>query len=305
MTLSRSNFWKPVQRHVVDPVDGLPLRVFEAMLVCGFLVRFTSRLVHWREWLTPRGFHLTAKQAWDLGYPQAWPLLEQPWMVAALALGVYAGALAAVTLRWRRLGLIALFFAAVYTEGVDYLSASSQERIYVAVFALLATAPGVWRDAGTGRLMVAAAPVRVMQATLVLIYFVAGYTKCHPGDWLKYPDVVWTQVQGFHRTEFAAWALRTLPKGVWAMMQYGTLIFEVGAPVWFTCRRTRPFAIAFGLSLHLMIAVMMKGLIFFALQMWSFYALFISPEIWRRVARAVAARYANRTKPHANAGFSS
>jgi hypothetical protein len=46
----------------------------------------------------------------------------------------------------------------------------------------------------SGRFMVCAATVRAMQATLLTTYFASGWAKCHPGDWLKYSDVLWKQV---------------------------------------------------------------------------------------------------------------
>lgn len=122
-----------------------------------------------------------------------------------------------------------------------------------------------------------------MQAALVLIYFVAGYSKCYPGDWLKFSDVVYTHVQGFHRTDLAAWMIRTLPLWSWTVIQGATLVFEVFAPIWFYWRRTRLWAIAYGLQMHLGIALLMKGLIYFSAQMWTFYTLFLTGDEWRKI----------------------
>ncbi|MBE7498555.1 MAG: hypothetical protein HS117_26755 [Verrucomicrobiaceae bacterium] len=60
-----------------------------------------------------------------------------------------------------------------------------------------------------------------------------------------------------------------------------TLLFELEAPVLFCVRKLRPIAFVIGMGLHLMIALMMKDLIFFSAQMWTFYALFVTPEQWR------------------------
>lgn len=90
------------------------------------------------------------------------------------------------------------------------------------------------------------------------------------------------KVQGMHRTELAALLLRSLPAWIWTAAQAGTLIFEIGAPIWFSWRRTRWLAIIAGCGLHLGIAVMMNRVGFFSLQMVSFYALFVRPEEWRR-----------------------
>ena len=88
----------------------------------------------------------------------------------------------------------------------------------------------------------------------------------------------------------AAWALRVLPDGMWTAGQYGTLVFEIGAPIWFAWRRTRYWAIAAGFGLHLGIALMMRNVGLFSLQMVAFYPLFVSAEAWRGFGRWVLER---------------
>ena len=75
--------------------------------------------------------------------------------------------------------------------------------------------------------------------------------------------------------------LRNLPLWAWSVMQYMTLVFEVFAPIWFCWRRTRLLAVAYGFVMHLMIALLMKGLICFAFQMWAFHAVFVTADEWR------------------------
>lgn len=129
--------------------DGRPLRQFEIFFTVTFLWRFLSKLLYWEEWLTDAGFHLTSGEQWSMGYPLPCPLLA-PWMVPVLALITVAGGLMVILFRWRRLGLILCFLTAIYTGGVDYLSASSQERIYVVIYAMLATGPALKRAAAGG-----------------------------------------------------------------------------------------------------------------------------------------------------------
>jgi hypothetical protein len=68
--------------------------------------------------------------------------------------------------------------------------------------------------------------------------------------------------------------LRHLPLWGWSVLQYLALAFELLAPLLFTVRRLRPVALVLGIGFHLVIALMMKDLIFFSLQMWTFYLLF-------------------------------
>ena len=264
------------------PVEALPLRIFEVAFAGTFLLRLTRNFPV-AEWLTEAGFHLTSAEWQALGYPASFPLLPL-WGAWLYVVGMVAAWLV-LMLRpgWRRWALGALFVGAVYAQGVDYLSASSANKQSIAVFAILLTGPGLWRDAATGRWMVSAATVRALQATLLVLYFAAGWAKAFAGDWLKYSDVLFTQVQGVHRNELAAWALRNVPMGAWTFMQWLALGFELLAPVLIGWRRLRPLGLVLGIGMHLIIALLMAKLIFFSLQMWTYYALFVSAEGWRRL----------------------
>jgi hypothetical protein len=193
--------------------------------------------------------------------------------------------------RNRRLALWILLGCAIYAQGGDYVSATSANKLFIGIFALLATGPGVVRVPETGREVVSAATVRAIQATLIVQYFAAGVSKCYPGDWLRYGDVLWTQIQGVHRTDLAAWLLRTLPMWAWTAQQYLAVGFELLAPVLFTVRRFRPVALIVGIGFHLVIALTMHNLIFFSAQMWTFYALFVTPEQWRKLVLTLQAGF--------------
>lgn len=289
----------------LGPVEALPLRVFECLFTLTFLIWMGRCFLTWEEWLTPRGFHLTEAELNAMGYPAPWPLLAD-WQVPVFGGLILLGAglllwpqyeckvAQAACLRFkiraikmiappwsRRAGLILLFATALYAQRVDYMAAFTLSKLYVGIYAVLMLAPGLWRDAATGRLMVSAAPLRVLQATLILQYFAAGLAKFE-GDWLKGHDILWGHAQGLYRTEFAAWALRHLPMWAWALQQHLSLVFELLAPVLFCVRRLRPVAFVVGIGFHLVIALMMKDLILFSLQMWTFYALFVPTEWWQR-----------------------
>jgi hypothetical protein len=77
----------------------------------------------------------------------------------------------------------------------------------------------------------------VLQATLVIHYFTAGWSKAVFGDWLVDRYALWTHVQGVYGTEIAAVLLEALPRDVWAFMQTGALFFELSAPALFGIRR--------------------------------------------------------------------
>lgn len=267
---------------LVGDTDALPLRVFEVLFTSSYLLWMGRCFMTWQEWLTENGFHLTATELTAMGYPAPFELLTG-WGVLWLALGIGVAGLAHMLNKWRRLALLALFVSAVYVQGADLMAAFTLNKLYVAVFGILLITPGITRDAGTGRLRVSALAVRVIQATLILQYFASGLAKAFRGDWLKFSDVLYTQVQGVYRTDAAAWLLRYLPVWAWTGMQWTTLLFELEAPVLFCVRKLRAIAFVIGISLHALNALLMKDLIFFSAQMWTFYALFITADEWRRV----------------------
>lgn len=247
-------------------------RLFEVVFTACFLLYMGRNLLNPLEWLTSEGFHL----ADGLQRPNAlrpFPLLAT-WAVpifAILLLGL--GWVVGFCPRWRRWAFGALALLALYAEGVDSASAFALNKIYGAGFIFLLFAPGYEGAQFRGSIV----SVRVFQMMLLTIYFATGFTKVYGGDWLKHTDVVWSHAQGYYCTDFAAFLLRHLPPVGWTIIQYSVLVFELGAPLWFGWRRTRPFAVLFGLSFHLGIALMMKAVWVFSLQMVTFYILFL-PE---------------------------
>lgn len=297
----KDGFWERTGAFWLGPVEALPLRMFECLFTMTFLIWMGQCFLTWEEWLTEAGFHLTEAELASMGYPAPWPLLE-PWQVPVFAglillggvlllwpMGAGFGQAGKRALPLRRIGLVLLFATALYAQRVDYMAAFTLNKLYVGIYAVLMVAPGMWRDRESGRLMVSAAPLRVLQATLILQYFAAGLAKAS-ADWLKGGDILWGQVQGVFRTEVAAWALRNLPLWAWTIQQHLSLVFELLAPVLFCVRRLRPVAFVVGIGFHLVIALMMKDLIFFSAQMWTFYALFVSAERWRWVGGLVMRR---------------
>lgn len=179
------------------------------------------------------------------------------------------------------MGFFLLFACALYALRVDYMSAFTLNKLYVGIFALLALSPGLFRDVG-GRWLTSVITGRVIQWTLILQYFAAGLAKAN-GDWLKDGDVLLSQVLGVFRTEGAAWALNWLPEWTWTAQQQAALGFKLFAPLLFAHRRLLPVAVVMGFGFHFLIAVFMKDLIYFSLQMWTFYAMFISAKGWQRM----------------------
>ncbi len=208
------------------------------------------------------------------------------WLIAVLAGGAYA--------IWARPDsgrpmtdhqVYGLIFGAVVVGLIALMAATWRRR-----------PPAVRR----GDLFQSAWPVRVLQATLIIQYGTAGICKIAHGDWMGFPgewfamvdgwpswqggsvtfkgDILVGHSVGLYRTEIAAWLVGILPHWAWVVQGVLALAFELFAPVLFMVRRLRPLAYFIGVNMHLIIALMMVDLIWFSLQMVTFYILFMNDD---------------------------
>jgi ABC-type enterobactin transport system permease subunit len=90
-----------------------------------------------------------------------------------------------------------------------------------------------------------------------------AHTTC---CWLS-QDVLWSHVHDDYQSWLAWRLVRIVPEAGWQALQYLTLAFEVGAPLWFAVRRTRLPARFVGLGMHAMIGLMFGPVVWFALLM--------------------------------------
>ena len=86
-------------------------------------------------------------------------------------------------------------------------------------------------------------------------------------------------------------------------MQWLIVLFEIEAPVLFCLRKLRVVAFVLGMGFHLLIALLMKDLIFVSVQMWSFYALFITADEWRWLGQKALSVWAVGTARNSQASF--
>lgn len=281
--------------------NAQPARAFECCFVVAFLINMAHAFGCWQEWLTSAGIHPNAEEMAALRYPPPWPTLLD-WQVVLFGFLVLLGSVIILFPRggdgavknWLRsamaqkLGFGLLFACGLYAQRVDYISATMVNRLFVVVFAMLALAPPIRYTSQYPCGVQSIATLRLLQATLLLQYFASGLAKMN-AEWLASPEVLWSHVQGLHRTDFAAWALRTMPKWSWSVQQYLALAFEVLAPLLFGIRFLRSGALAFGFCFHLLIALLMQDLILYAVVMWSFYPLFLPASFWRPVCNELQA----------------
>ena len=252
-------------------VPAIRLDTFRQALLYSLAFYMLARWMFAEEWLTAAGFHPST--AADRGHAPGLPLLPPAllWPFGALLFGSIA---LVIFDRWRRAATWVALAAVIYVSLADPISAFTLNRLYVFTLLVLAIAP-------TGP-TIAAWPVRMLQLTLLTHYFASGLCKSLHGDWLKYDDVLWMQIQGLYMTDTAAWMVRNLPAWTFEVQQHLALGFELAAPVLLGVRRLRWFGIGVGFVMHLIIAVTMYQLIYFSLQMLCFYVLFLDSDALAR-----------------------
>ena len=269
---------------LVRPGDPARLQAFERVFTLTFAAYLAVRFLHVREWLTADGFHYS-----QADYPpfEGHPLPLLPLWGAVLFGGVfYAAVFAVVCGCWRRGGLLVLFLGSVYVNFADTSAAAALNRVYIVIYALLATAPSA-RMTGDG-LIQSRAPVLIIQTYVIVFYVGAGLAKAWHGEWAGNSDAVWHIIQGVYRTDFGAWCLNVLPMWTFGFMHWSALVFEIGAPLWLGIAKLRPAGVVVGVSLHAFIAFMFTTVIWFSLQMIAFYILFLPNKWWVLLNKGVS-----------------
>jgi hypothetical protein len=136
---------------------------------------------------------------------------------------------------------------------------------------------------------------RFLQLLPVVMYSASGIAKAR-GDWLKVPLVLWTQLHSSLQTPIAFALASVLPAWTWTLFQGLVLAFEVFAPLWFGLRRTRPFALVFGLGMHAMIGLMFGPVIWFSLLMMTLLVAGYLPDRFLEPVEAIVRRWEKRPR---------
>ena len=271
----------------LGPMDPIVLETFRVAVGGAILLYLAAWWRYAPEWLTPLGFHGSAK---GITFAPVAPTLP-PWALPWFGLLLF-GSVAAFTAGWKTRVATWLSWACLfYVTTADHLAAYSLNRFFIfKLFILGLTIRGCyWSLDRTPPRPQSVWPLRILQATVLAHYFLAGWSKVTHGDWLQNSNVLWSQVNGIYRTDEAAWMLRVLPLGVWSWMQYAALTFELAAPVLFMIKRLRPLGLVMGIGFQFLVAWTMYQLIYFSLQMLCFYVLFIDPEHLHALRRRLTA----------------
>ena len=258
-----------------QPVLRLELiRIVAPLATLGFM---SSRLAHADEWLTDVGFQ--APRMLEPDYRQ--PLFLSPLSpTAAWALGalmVLSGLAVAAGFRARAAAVV---FASTlaYVALADRLAAFTVSKLSPAVMIALACSPCGTRfgvDAWLRRrrspeeplpAYVAGGGPRFFQIFLPVFYLGSGFAKLN-GDWLTHPLVLWTHVHDSYQSGFSWLVANALPAWAWTLLQYVVHTLELGAPLWFGLKQTRPVALVLAVGMHAMIGLMFWPVRWFSLLM--------------------------------------
>jgi uncharacterized membrane protein YphA (DoxX/SURF4 family) len=289
--LARAAAWV----HRPQPIERLALmRLVVPVAVLGFLA---ARLVHADHWLSPVGFHAPNLGGNDWRQPLYLPAIPvaAAWLVA-VAIAVSGLCLAVGLFTRPAAGVFAVLVA--YVALADRLEAFTVTKLAPVLSLALCLSPcglrysvDAWRRrAGpTPPSEVPGGLVTFAQIFLPVMYSGSGLAKVR-GDWLG-GDVLWSHLHDSYQTGFAWFLVHSVPGGAWQALQYLTLVFEVGAPLWFALPWTRTPALIVGLGMHAMIGLMFGPVIWFALLMGGLLVAAYAPARWlRRAAEAIARR---------------
>lgn len=268
------------------PHDVRFIRAFEWLVCVAMLYYFGNHLQEGEWWLTEKGFHVSAAGT-SSHYLTPPPLVPAEWLtplsIAFYSLGgIYLLGYGRRVLNW-------VFFAlCVYIQAVDQPSSFTINRMLIIYFLFLGLQPPA--EEIDRRKMVSGWLIRIFQLTLVFQYFGAGICKWYGGNWMDNVGgglfesmnyVIWSQSQGHYKNEISAWAINVWPPFLWGMFAWGALAVETFSPVLFFMKSkpVRHAALFAGFMMHMGIAILMKDLIYFSLQMVCSYVFFL-PESW-------------------------
>jgi uncharacterized membrane protein YphA (DoxX/SURF4 family) len=284
------------------------LRLVLPLVLLGFA---SSRLVHADEWLSPAGFRVP-----DLGGNDWRQPLYLPPLPTAMAWAVAAAITAAglcLSVGFFTRPAAALFAALLaYTALADRLEAFTVSKLGPMLVLALWLGPSgarysvdAWLEQRRWRRRnprgqppappthVAGGVIRFLQIFLVVMYSGAGIAKLR-GDWLN-GDVLWSHLHTDYQTWVAWLFIRAFPTWAWPALQILTLVFEVGAPLWFALPWTRRPALVVGLGMHAMIGLMFGPVLWFALLMSTLLLGCYTPDSWLdRVLDSLIARWLDR-----------
>lgn len=140
------------------------------------------------------------------------------------------------------------------------------------------------RGLDVGPVFVPAWPVRLIQLQLCALYCTTGLVKLKGEGWLEGSWWDGTSVHyTFHYLTLNRYSPASFSMPLWVTMAmtYSTVWWETLFPLLVLWRRTRLFALVFGVLLHIGILATL-AITWFSLNTLSFYAVWLPDEFWQR-----------------------
>jgi hypothetical protein len=283
------------------PIERVELvRILAPLATLGFMA---SRAVHADEWLGEAGFRVPDLGSADHRQPFYLAPLHDPWPWVLAAALVASGLSLSAGFRTKASGSI---FAAclVYVALADRLAAFTVSKLSPVVALALVLGPAgarysvdAWvraRRGGGGEqggvlpTRSTAGTVRFFQLLLPVFYCASGVCKAR-GDWLSHPQVLFTHLHDSYQTSLS-WALANgTPAWAWTLLQGVVLALELLAPLWFGWARSRPFALAAAIGMHLAIGLMFGPVRYFsALMIALLLGAFLPEPLLARAGRLLS-----------------
>ena len=274
-----------VQR-VFAPQPIIRLELVRILVPLALLLFVATRVIHPDDWLSSDGFRIPKL---DNAYHQVvYTAPLSPFWARATSVLIVLAALGTAAGAFTRVSATLLAVLLAYVSLSDRSASFTVTKIGpVLALALALTPAGArwsvdeWRRRRrdpdyVAPTHVSGGCVRFFQLFLIVFYFASGIAKAR-GDWLGYPYVLWSHLHDSYQTPVSWFFANHLPTFAWPVMQALTIAFELGAPLWFALRWTRPYALAWGVAMHAMIGMMFGPLAGFSLLMMSLLVASFAP----------------------------
>jgi uncharacterized membrane protein YphA (DoxX/SURF4 family) len=284
-----SDAWDPARIFRPQPIARIEvLRILLPLAILGFL---SGRIAHADDWLSDAGFQVPYMAGdWRQPLPLHGIPVWAAWSVCGILIVSGLMTSAGAFTRWAS-GVFAACLA--YVALSDRFAAFTVSKLSpILMFAICVSPAGArwsvdaWRR--RRRTPGAALPTRVsggciafFQILLPVFYFSSGMWKAR-GEWLAHYDplVLWTQLHDSYQTPVSWFLANHVPAFGWTWLQWITLVFECGAPLWFAWSRSRPYALAWAIAMHAMIGLMFGPVIWFGLLMIVLLVGSYAPIAW-------------------------
>jgi hypothetical protein len=246
--------------------DVMPIQawnIFIKVLALVFLAYWLHLSQGLDDWLGAEGFHPPSVTAAVFGPLSSLGALILWWLT------FLGGLLLLISLPTTvALGCILAGGGLFYATMCDPVSMGALNMHFLFAFAVIFWSTGLMRRSA-GFMM--AWPAYLIRLYLVVVYFGSGWRKTVYGNWLDNPHALLQCMSGYYPTSISRSLYGALPLFSWTALQYLTVVFELGAPLLLLYGPLRRWGTVTGCSLHLGIALLMKGLFYFSFQMMAFY----------------------------------